>query len=258
MRAVNLIPAEERRGGSAGGRSGNAAYAVLGILAVLVLMAAAYTLTGKTVKDRRSQLASVEQQASSAENQATKLAAYSSFSDLRKARAETVASIARSRFDWAHVMHEVARIIPSDTHLTSLSGTVSPTAPAPSGGGSALQLRGTNPGPAIDIVGCAKGQSNVSRMMSRLRLIDGVQHVTLAESAKNDTTGSGGATTGGGDSGECRYNDAIARFDVLIIFAAPPAAAAPATAAAPGAAPAAGATGTATPASTTTPTGSTP
>jgi Tfp pilus assembly protein PilN len=226
MRAVNLIPVDERRGGSAGGRSSGAAYAVLGVLAVLVMMAAAYTLTGKTVNDRRAKVSIVEQQASAAEAQANKLAAYSAFSDLRKKRAETVASIARSRFDWAHVMHEVARVIPSDTHLTSLAGSVSSTAPAPTGGGQALQLRGSAPGPAIDIVGCANSQANVSRMLSRLRLVDGVQHVTLAESSKNDSATSGGSS--GGDNGECRYNDRIARFDVLVVFAAPPALIAPA------------------------------
>jgi Tfp pilus assembly protein PilN len=254
MKAVNLVPAEERRSGSAGGRSSAAAYAVLGVLAVLVVMVAAWTLTGKTVNNRKSQLASVEQQASAAEAQASKLSAYSSFSDLRKKRAETVASIARSRFDWSHVMHEVARVIPSNAHLISLSGSVSPSSPAPDGNGTALQLRGTNPGPAVDIVGCAPGQANVSRMMSRLRLIDGVQHVTLAESAKPDSTLIAGSTgtSGSGDSGDCRYNDAVAKFDVLILFAAPPAAAAPAAATTP--APA----GSATPASQTTTTGSTP
>ena len=255
MRAVNLIPSEERRGGAAGGRSGGPSYALLGGLAVLVLMAATWTLTGKTVKDRRSQLASVEQQANTAEAQANKLAAYSTFSDLRKKRAETVASIARSRFDWAHVMHEIARVIPSDAHLSSLAGSVSPSAPAPAGGGSALQLRGTNPGPAIDVVGCIPGQSNVSLMLSRLRLIDGVEHVTLAESAKPDATvlpGSDSSGSAGSGDGDCRYSDKVAKFDVLIIFAAPPAVAAPAATAAPAAA------GTATPASQTTTTGSTP
>jgi len=249
MNAVNLIPVDERRGGS-GGRSGGPAYAVLGVLAVLVVMAAAWTLTGKTVNHRRAQLADVEQQATAAEAQANSLSSYSAFSDLRKKRAETVASIARSRFDWSHVMHEVARVIPTNTHLTSLSGSVSLTAPAPDSGGTALQLRGTNPGPAIDIVGCAPGQANVSRLMSRLRLIDGVEHVTLAESSKPDGQVSAGATTGGssGDS-DCRYADAVAKFDILMVFAAPPAIAAPA-------APTAG--GTAAPASQTTTTGSTP
>jgi Tfp pilus assembly protein PilN len=252
MKAVNLIPSEERRGGVSGGRSGGPAYMLLGGLAVLVLMAAAWTLTGKTVKDRRSQLASVEQQASAAEAQASKLAAYSTFSDLRKKRAETVASIAHSRFDWAHVMHEIARVIPSTAHLTSLTGSVSPSAPAPPGGGSALQLRGTNPGPAIDIVGCIPGQANVSLMLSRLRLIDGVQHVTLAESAKPDGTVLAGSDSSGSGNDDCRYSDKVAKFDVLVIFAAPPAVAAPAASTAPAAA------GTATPASQTTTTGSTP
>jgi Tfp pilus assembly protein PilN len=232
MKAVNLIPGEERRAGSAGGRSGSAAYVVLGALAVLVLMAAAWTLTNRTVNDRQARLSTVEQQAGAAEAQASKLAAYSAFSDMRKKRSETVASIARSRFDWAHVMHELARVIPSDTHLTSLSGSVSSSAQAPGSGGQALALRGSNPGPAVDIVGCANGQANVSRMMSRLRLIDGVEHVTLAESAKNDSPGAaaGGGAVTGGDNGECRYNDQVTRFDVLVIFAAPPAVAAPATA----------------------------
>jgi Tfp pilus assembly protein PilN len=246
MKAVNLIPLEERRGPSAGGRSGNAVYMLLGALGVLVLMVAAWTLTGKTVKDRRAQLATVEQQATSTEAQAARLVAYSTFADLRKNRAQTVASIARSRFDWAHVMHEIARVIPPDAHLTSLSGSVSPTAAAPDSGGAALGLRGTNPGPAIDIVGCANGQANVSRMMSRLRLVDGVTHVTLAESTKNDTPVAVGGASSGGDDGECRYNDAVARFDVLILFNAPPAAAAPAAAAAT-------APGTTAPVASTTP-----
>jgi Tfp pilus assembly protein PilN len=247
MKAVNLIPSEERRGGAAGGRSAAPAYAVLGVLAVLVVMVAAWTLTGKKVNDRKAQLASVEQQANDAEAQASKLAAYSTFSDLRKKRADTVSSIAKSRFNWAHVMHEIARVIPNDTHLTSLSGTVSATAQAPNGSGQALQLRGSNPGPAIDILGCANSQKNVSRMISRLRLIDGVQHVTLAESSKNDAA-TDSATSSSADSGECRYNSRIAKFDVLLIFAPPPAVAAPTTAPADG---------SATPAAQTTTTGST-
>jgi len=249
MKAVNLIPAEERRSGSAGGRSGAPAYMVLGGLAVLVLMVAAYTLTGKTVNQRKDTLASLEQQATSAEAQANSLASYSAFSDLRKKRAETVTSIARSRFDWAHVMHEIARVIPPDAHLTSLSGSVSPTATAPGAQGQAMTLRGANPGPAVDIVGCADGQANVSRIISRLRLVDGVQHVTLAQSVKNDSA-TGDQSSAGTDDGECRYNSRIAKFDVLLIFAAPPAVAGPSTTAAP----AAGTTGTAASASTTTPT----
>lgn len=244
MKPVNLIPAEERRGGSAGGRSGNAAYVVLGVLAVLVVMAAAWTLSGRTVDNRQAQLNDVERQASAAEAKAAELASYSNFSDLRKKRAETVASIARSRFDWSHVMHEIARIVPDDTHLVSVAGTVSPEAQVPPGAGQALTLRGSSTGPALDLVGCAGSQANVSRMMSRLRLIDGVEHVTLAESTKSDTV-SGTP----GENGDCRYGTNIPKFDVLVLFTAPPALAAPSATPATGAA--------ATAAQTTTTTGST-
>jgi Tfp pilus assembly protein PilN len=252
MKAVNLIPLEERRGPS-GGRSGAGAYAVLGALAVLLLMVAAWTLTGKTVNNRKADLAGLEQKANAAEAQAAQLSAYSAFADLRKKRADTVASIAKSRFDWAHVMHELARVVPTDVHLTSLSGSVAAGQNAPGGTGQALALRGSSGGPAIDLVGCADSQANVSRMISRLRLVDGVQHVTLADSSKNEAAvSSGGGATSTGDNGDCRYNDSIPQFDVLITFAAPPAAAAATAAAAPAA-------GTAAPVSstTTTPAGST-
>jgi Tfp pilus assembly protein PilN len=226
---------------------------VLGALAVLLLMVAAWTLTGKTVNNRKADLAGLEQKANAAEAQAAQLSAYSAFADLRKKRADTVASIAKSRFDWAHVMHELARVVPTDVHLTSLSGSVAAGQNAPGGTGQALALRGSSGGPAIDLVGCADSQANVSRMISRLRLVDGVQHVTLADSSKNEAAvSSGGGATSTGDNGDCRYNDSIPQFDVLITFAAPPAAAAATAAAAPAA-------GTAAPVSstTTTPAGST-
>jgi Tfp pilus assembly protein PilN len=223
---------------------------------VLVLMTAAWVTTGNKVSDQRTALAGVEQQASAAEAKASGLAAYSAFSDLRKKRAETVASIARSRFDWSHVMHEVARVIPVGASLTSLAGSVAPDVQPPNGGGAALSLRGANPGPALDIVGCSPSQSAVSQMMSRLRLIDGVQRVALAESSKNDSIGGamGGAAGGATSGDDCRSTDQAAKFDVLVIFAPTPVVAAPAAATAGTATPASATT----PASTTTPTGSTP
>ena len=58
MKAVNLIPAEERRGGASGsGHSGGAVYVVLGALALVVVMAAAYTLSTHDIKSSKSDLA---------------------------------------------------------------------------------------------------------------------------------------------------------------------------------------------------------
>ena len=48
MRAVNLIPVEERRGGGSAA-SGLGSYIVLAVLALVVAMGAAYTLANRSL-----------------------------------------------------------------------------------------------------------------------------------------------------------------------------------------------------------------
>lgn len=224
MRAVNLIPADERRSGAAGsGRSGGMVYALLGALFAGLVMVMALTLVNRSLSDRRVELADVKAQADAAQAKAASLAPYTQFAALRAKRVETVKSLAASRFDWSHAMHEVARVIPENVWLQSLKGSVSPE----TGGGSGL--RGAVSAPAIEISGCTTSHKSVSRMMSRMRLVDGVQRVSLDSSAK-----AGGATGGGG----CGTSDQHPSFQMLVFFKAPavPAAAA-ATPATPGSTP---------------------
>lgn len=237
MRAVNLIPRDERSGGA--GRSGGAAYALFGVLGILLLIVTAWALTSREVNQRKGEVARVTAQADVAQAKADKLAAYSSFSDLRTRRQQTVASIARSRFDWGHAMHEIARVIPQDAWLTSLTGSVSPTVAVQGGAGSGGSLRSSLNVPAAEIVGCTRSQGEVSTMMTRLRLIDLVQRVTLIESSKRDDAA--GSATAANDA-DCRPNDRFPKFDLLVFFDPPPAAALPAAA---GATTASATTGTA-------------
>ena len=123
MRAVNLIPADQRRGGGAG-RSGNAVYLVLGVLAVLVVAAAAYALTGNQVNSRKGELAETKQEAEVQERKAAELRPFKDFATLSQTRVQTVSQLAASRFDWERAMRELARALPEDVWLTSLVGTV--------------------------------------------------------------------------------------------------------------------------------------
>jgi Tfp pilus assembly protein PilN len=247
MKAVNLIPAEERRNTSAGGRSGGAAYALLGVLGVLVLVAAAYALSNRQVSHRKAELAQLESSAAAAEAKAQGMAGYTDFTSLRQKREQTVKSIAASRFDWAHALHEVARTIPANAWLTSLVGTVAPGVNT-GGGASPNSLRGSLPVPAIDIAGCTTSQKSVARMLVHMRQIDGVQQVALESSSKSDSN-SGGSGTSAGGGGDCRNgNDKFPTFAMTIFFkAVTPIAAAPATTASPAAS-----TTTTTPSSTPT------
>jgi Tfp pilus assembly protein PilN len=216
MKAVNLIPEDQRR--SAGSGSGLASYIVLAVLALIVAMSAAYTIANRSIKDKREQLSSLQQQAQNYESKAQALASYTSFTALRDKRTETVRSLATSRFDWSATLHEVARTIPSDAWLTSLRGTVSPSTSVD--GGSNDPLRSAYPGPALEIVGCTTSQDKVAAVISSLRRIDGVQRVSLSSSAKIDnTTGSG---AGGSGDGDCRYGDTrFPEFSLTLSFDAP-------------------------------------
>ena len=259
MKAVNLIPTEDRRGAGAPGRSGGAVYGVLGALGLAVVFAAVLFALSHAVKTKQDQLAAVNQQAQQAETQAGSLQAYTQFATLRETRQQTVASLASSRFDWAHALHELARTVPAGTSLTGLRATVSPTV---SVGGTSDPLRQSLSVPAIELAGCATSQDGVAKVIAAMRRIDGVQRVSLSSSERN-AKGANGTSTGPsspGISSDCRGNSFNrASFSMTVFYDAPatPASAttgAPATGVATAAPAAAGATA---PASTTTPAGTT-
>jgi Tfp pilus assembly protein PilN len=251
MRAVNLIPADQQRGaGGAAGRSGGGVYMFLGALALLVVMAGAYALAGKSVTDKKSDLARISQEATQAEAQAQSLASYTKFAAIRSKREQTVQQLAAGRFDWSHALHEVARVLPTNAWLTQLTGTTSPTvAVGASGGGS---LRGALAVPAIQVAGCTTSQSSVAKMMARMRLIDGVQRVSLENSEKGDNTTAVSPVGGTAGSGDCRgASRHFPQFSIVVFFAAQatPTAAAGTTQAAAATTPA-GAASSATPSTT--------
>ena len=226
MRAVNLIPAEDRRGLRGGGSgSGIASYIVLGVLAAVVAMSAAYTLANRSVSDHRAQLESVQSQLETAQAQVQRYGSYTGFTALRQKRTETVRSLAASRFDWSHALHELARTMPSNAWLTSLKGTVTPGVTIDGGNGD--PLRATLQKPALEILGCTTSQADVAKVISSLRRVDGVERVSLSSSQKLDkgSASSGGSTTaatGGADSGDCRNGNAhYPQFSMTLFFAAP-------------------------------------
>jgi Tfp pilus assembly protein PilN len=249
MRAVNLIPADQQRGaGGAAGRSGGGVYIFLGALAVLLAMSAAYVLTGKSVDDKKGRLADLNRQAVQAEQRSQALADYTKFASVRTKREQTVQQLAQGRFDWAHALHEVARVLPANAWLTQLTGTTSPSVNLAAGGSSTL--RAALAVPAVQVAGCTTSQSSVAKMMARMRLIDGVQRVSLQDSQKNDNAVVSTGSSAGG-SGDCRgASSRFPSFDIVVFFQQPAGGVTPSS---PGqAAGAAGAASTATPASAST------
>ena len=223
MRAVNLIPAEQRSGAPVGaGRSGGAAFALLGTLAGLALMALLYGIAHHDVSSRTNQVAQLQDRAQQAQSAASQLAPYTSFVALRQQRTQAVETLVDSRFDWAHALHELGRVLPAGASVSTLTASVgaagaTPGSAAPPVSASAAKTSAatvassTPPGsvPTVSLSGCAVSQTAVAQTLDRLRLMDGVSSVTLASSTKS-TSGGGGTSSGGCGSGQAAYALTIA------------------------------------------------
>jgi Tfp pilus assembly protein PilN len=236
MRAVNLIPAEQRDRGVVGaGRSGGAAYAVIIAVAGLALLAFLYGRADRQISSSRAQVATAVAQTQRAQAQAQQLAPYTSFAAMRERRMKTITDLVDSRFDWAHAIHEFGRVLPGQVSVSSLTGTIgtgsgstaaSGSSTAPSASSSSAASTGSASGaagagavtsatpagtvPLFTLTGCATSQPAVALMLDRLRLIDGVSSVTLQSSTKSKTSAGTGQTIGACTSSQPAYTVQIA------------------------------------------------
>jgi Tfp pilus assembly protein PilN len=226
VKAVNLIPADQRGGANRAGRSGGGVYVFLGLLALLVAAFGTLTLTSKHVSDRQAEAARLESQAQAAQAKAGALASYKAFNAVTNTRSESVRTLAATRIDWGKALEQVSEVVPHDVSLTALAAS---TVPGAATGGASVPLRSELSDPAIEMTGCAPSQARVALLMARLRRLESVERVSLSSSDKSDdaTSSAGaGATTDSGNAsgvsdGSCTAgSDQIPKF-ALVVFLSP-------------------------------------
>lgn len=206
MRAVNLMP-RDSRAMSSGSGSGAGVYVLLAGLGALVVLATLWALAGKQVDDRAAELTVVNAKAAAAEKRAGDSAAYVAFAKLANDRVLTVSTLSATRFDWAHAMREVSRVLPADVWLSTMTGISGAVEAAPTPSASAA------PAPTVTLQGCTRSQAKVARLLARLRTIDGVRKVSLKISEKPDAKG---------DREACPANRVSdPHFTIAISFAVP-------------------------------------
>lgn len=222
MRPINLIPPEDRRGDRAPMRTGNLSYVLIGGLALLLLAVVATASAGKQITDRESEKAALQQELDLATARADSLSAFANFRAIQEARTATIASLAESRFDWERVIHELSLVLPADISLTNLTGTVSPEVTLE--GAAEVPTRDSVAGPALELVGCAPSEDSVAGLMAALEDIDGVTRVGIEETQQNETQEQGASPTTDSASApdECRYDDTITKFQIVVAFDAVP------------------------------------
>jgi Tfp pilus assembly protein PilN len=250
VRAVNLIPTDSRRtGGGPSIAPQSPAILVLGLLAVAVAFVTIYVLTSNTISSRKANLAQIQAEVAQQQAESARLANYAQFAQLAQARVQTVRQIAATRFDWHGALSDLAKVVPANTSLQSLTGTVSPSAGGAGAGGGAVGagLRSAISAPAFEMAGCTATQDDVARLISRLRLINGVTRVTLGSSAKQDSAQSGAtvSTTAASTNPSEGCGANAPSFDLVVFFtpiagvgpsgASPPAASQPVSSSSPAA-----------------------
>lgn len=207
MRAINLVPADERPGRVNGGKSGGAVYGVLGALAVLILVVAVFSLAKRDEARATQDLAAVEQSTQAYSSAASQYTSFEAAASQAAERINTVRSLADARFDWAGSMRDLSRLVPASTRVSGLTASVSASAGDATGGGAQSQLRSQVPSPAITIAGCTLTQDSAATLVTQLQAMRRVTNVTLESSKK--------AENAGADDGACAHYE----FTIVVFFA---------------------------------------
>jgi Tfp pilus assembly protein PilN len=184
MRPVNLLPPRYRRARATGERSG-IGYAVIGTLAVLLVMLLVYVLTNNSINDANDKTAKATAEQQVAQARVGQLQAYGNFAALKQAREQAVEGVALVRFDYERLMRETALVLPHDAYLTSFAaGGGGGSSSAPTAGVSAT-------GPAVTVAGCAPSHQGVATTIVRLRKLHDVVSVDLGSSTKQSSSAAG-------------------------------------------------------------------
>ena len=169
MRAVNLLPKDDRRQRGAEARRNNPVLigGVAGAVLVTAILCAWFLTASAGVADNQKR-----RDAAAAELSATPVPAptspqSSALEQQKVARVTALSSALGGRLAWDRVLREFALVLPDDVWLTSMS------AQAPSGGGTS----------GFTINGRTYSQDGVARLLARLALVPHLTNVTLQHSS---------------------------------------------------------------------------
>jgi Tfp pilus assembly protein PilN len=212
MKAVNLIPNDQRRAQGSGAQSGSA-YVVIGVLVTLLAMVAGYVLTSNKATQNKNDAAAAKAEADSLEAEIAQRGAFTNFSQIKETRLASVSGVAATRFDWERLMRELSRVMPSGSWLQTTDASVTGDV---AGAEAATPVAGTTvaaPEPKANLVGCTPDQSDVARMMVRMRQLHRVSDVELNQSS----TQLGAGSEAGVDNCGSYY-----QFDLMVSFSPTP------------------------------------
>jgi Tfp pilus assembly protein PilN len=184
VRPVNLLPSKHRPHQPSGKGAGSA-YVVVGILGLFLAAAVGYVMQSNKITQGKSDIAVAQQKTAEARARTQQLGPFGNFAQVKEQRVASVRQLAESRFDWERSVRELAHVLPDGVWLRDFDANVGPGA-----AGAAPTSAGTGEsewaGPSIKLHGCAQKQPQVAVMLVRLREMQGVHDVTLADSTRGE------------------------------------------------------------------------
>ena len=101
-------------------------YVLLGFLAAAVALVTVYVLTNNSIAERTAKLGNLKTEVTQEQAAVARLGEFTQFASLAQTRISTVHSIAAARFDWHTALSDLAKVVPANTTLQSIVGTVVP------------------------------------------------------------------------------------------------------------------------------------
>jgi len=179
MRAVNLLPEQERQHGPTLVTTTSAVVGgVALVLTATLFVAIAFFQSHGKVNDKEDTLSSIRAQTAQVQEASVRSAAQRG---LEQARVAAFTDAASGRFVWDDLLDDISRVLPNGSWLTALSmqGAAAVAAPAATPGAAAAP-----PPTAFTVAGVALTQNTVAEVMQRLELIPELSNVTLQQSAR--------------------------------------------------------------------------
>lgn len=222
MRAMNLLPVEERGGQRAAGVGATSTltvnHAIAGAGTVVVVgLVGLWAVTKHDTAAARDAEATAVAASAADQAQVNRLAPVVAFDARRQARETAVTQLASGRTDWAMVLRATAGALPSNVTITTLKlaaadaagATATTTSTAPAG------LAGSG---SVTLTVCADTQPRVATTLRRFRALPQVEDVALSQTSRaQSAAGSGGSAGAGAGCSRVSADAALGLSDATVI-----------------------------------------
>lgn len=219
MRAMNLLPVEERGGPRPAGATSNltAVHGIAGVGAVVTVGLIGFWAMTKadTASAREAEAAAIAQSAA-AQAQVSRLAPVVAFDARRQARESSVLALASGRTDWAAVLRATAGSLPANVTVTTLKLQAADATGAAASTGTTTAPAGLAGLGSVTLSVCADTQPRVATTLRRFRALPQVEDVALSQTSRSAQSADG-ASAGGEGCGRVSADAALGLSDQTII-----------------------------------------